>query len=98
MSRNIKISKKVWVWPGNMSAWYFIYVDGKEKEYVDRHGKKSRNGLIKIDATVGKTTWQTSLLPYKKDNAYLIALKKQVRIKECILEGDIITVNFKLTF
>ena len=89
------IQKKVWIWPGNMSAWHFVYVDGKEKEYAEKHGRKSRNGLIKIEARVGKTSWQTSLLPFKKDNTYLIAIKKEVRDKEDVSEGDIITIHFR---
>jgi len=95
MNKTFRIQKKVWIWPGNMSAWHFVYVDGKEKNYIEKYGKKSRNGLIKIEAVIGKTTWQTSLLPFKKDNTYLIAIKKQVRDREQILEGDIVTINFK---
>ncbi len=97
MNKTFHIQKKVWVWPGNISAWHFIYVDGTEKEYIEKHGNKSKNGLIRIEATIGKTTWQTSLLPFKKDNTYLIALKKQVREKEQIIEGDMITIHFRFT-
>lgn len=90
------ISKKVWLWPGEIMRWHFVYVDGKEKEYIETHARKSRNGLVKIEATIGNTSWQTSLLPFKKDRSYLIALKKEVRSKEGILVGDIVKISFKL--
>lgn len=90
------ISKKVWLWPSEIMPWHFIYVDGAEKEYIEKHARKSRNGLIKIEASIGKTSWQTSLLPFKKDNTYLIALKKEVRAKEGIMVGDTVKISFKL--
>lgn len=90
------ISKKVWLWPSEIMPWHFIYVDGKEKEYIEKTAQKSRNGLVKIQATIGKTFWQTSLLPFKKDDAYLIAIKKEVRGREGIMVGDIVKITFTL--
>ncbi len=90
------ISKKVWLWPGEVMPWHFVYVDGKEKEYIKTHAIKSRNGLVKIEARIGRTSWNTSLLPFKKDDTYLIALKKEVRNKEGIMVGDIVKINFTL--
>lgn len=92
----LTISKKVWLWPGENLPWHFVYVDGEEKEYIEKYARKSRNGLVKIEATIGKTSWQTSLLPFKKDNTYLIALKKEVRNREGIMVGDTVKICFKL--
>lgn len=96
MNKKFSIQKKVWLWPGEVMPWHFVYVDGKEKEYVEKFAQKSRNGLVKIEAVIGKTSWQTSLLPFKKDNAYLIAIKKEVRKKEGIMVGDIIKITYTL--
>ena len=52
-------------------------------------------GLIPIIATVGKTSWNTSLLPMG-DGTHFIALNKKVRNKEHIELGKKVTVSFVL--
>lgn len=46
-------------------------------------------------ATIGKTTWRTSIFPMKKDN-YFIPLKKAVRQNENIFDGEEITISYRL--
>ena len=50
-------------------------------------------GLIPINATVGKTSWKTSLLPMG-DGTHFIALNAKVRKKENIELGTEITIYF----
>jgi hypothetical protein len=49
--------------------------------------------FVPIIVTVGKTTWRTSLLPFKK-GSHFIALKKEIRKLEDINFGDEIEVSF----
>jgi hypothetical protein len=48
--------------------------------------------FIPITATLGTTTWKTSLLPGK--GIYFIALKAGVRKKEKVGHGDKVTISF----
>ena len=50
--------------------------------------------FIKVNATVGGTTWKTSLLPYG-DGSQFLAIKKDIRKKENLAVDDTITVNFE---
>lgn len=89
----ITFSRRVWQWPAAHAAWYFVYVDGDLLVSVQKIiGNKK--GLIPIEITVGTTTWRTSLLPYRKEHCYLIALKKKVRYAERIQEHDNVTISF----
>lgn len=89
------VKAKVWRFPG-MGGWHFVYVDKEVGDTAVQRakGKKFRNGLIPIWATVGETTWRTALLPYKKEDTYLIALKADVRRKEGVFEGDAVKISF----
>jgi len=51
-------------------------------------------GLIPIVATVGSTSWKTSLLPMG-DGTHFIALNARVRKREGIKVGNEITVSFE---
>lgn len=49
--------------------------------------------MIPITATIGKTSWETSLLPMG-NGTYFIALKKQIRKKEDVQLQDTISISF----
>jgi len=51
-------------------------------------------GFVAINAKVGNTSWQTSLLP-KGDGSHFIALPKKVRTKEKLLHGMAVEVSFE---
>ncbi len=52
-------------------------------------------GLIAVHATVGGSSWKTSLLPYG-DGSHFIPLPAKVRKKEGVVLGDKIKVSFVL--
>lgn len=98
------IRARVWLYPGD-SPWHFITIqkadaDEIKKEYVwPRRGF----GAIPVNVTilrqgsgqVGKTSWKTSIFP-DKDGTYLLPLKKELRKKEDIKVGDIISVSIEV--
>lgn len=47
-------------------------------------------GAIPVQARIGSTVWETSLLP--KDGGYVLPVKKAVRVHEDIGEGDDVAV------
>lgn len=69
----------------------WVYVPVPRKEFPD--AKKTRWGLIPIQARVGDTSWKTSLLPMG-GGSYFIPLKAKVRKQENIYIGDDIELHF----
>ena len=74
-----------------VSGWVYVPVEQKKFPNV----KKTRWGLIPVEARVGGTSWNTSLLPMG-DGTYFIALKAQVRKAESIFIGDEVELHFHL--
>lgn len=92
------ITSEVWRWPGSLTgAWYFVYVDKKLNDEIKTLGRRYGSGFVSVKVTVGKTSWDTALFPYKKENVYLISIKSSVRKKENISIGDILKIKFELT-
>lgn len=99
MKKVFKFKAKVWIWPG-FSGWHFVYVDKKISDFVfksvkEKKIKTSLNGLIPVLVQVGKSEWQTSLLPHKKEKIYLLSIKADIRKKEKIFDGDNLYIQFK---
>jgi hypothetical protein len=49
-----------------------------------------------VIATVGRTSWKTSIFPDKKRGGYLLPLKAAVRTKEKIELGNTVAVTIEL--
>jgi Domain of unknown function (DUF1905) len=75
-------------------GWYFVTVPQKISDTFKKAsaGKTVGWGYIKITATVGKTTWSTTLFPTKNGGPCLLAIKAAVRKKEEIEEGDTVAI------
>jgi len=74
--------------------WYFVSVP---KEYYSAIREKYGKGLKRAKITVGKSTWETSLLPHNASDTYLIALKASIRKAEGLFEGDNVTAFVQLS-
>jgi hypothetical protein len=88
---------EVWVYPG-MAAWRFVSLPKKESEKIKTDYAKSARGWgsLPVTATIGKTSWKTSIFPDKKSGTYLLPLKSEVRKKEGIYDQDKVTVHIKI--
>lgn len=73
-------------------GWAYVRVP---KKYTELTKHLADRGLVAITATVGKTTWNTSLLPLG-DGTQFIALNMKVRGEEKIKIGDTIKISFVL--
>lgn len=67
-------------------AWYFITLPkdiSKEIKTLFSFTKRGWGSLY-VQATIGKTTWDTSIFPDKKLEAYVLPIKADIRKKEAL--------------
>jgi hypothetical protein len=53
-------------------------------------------GSVYVDATIGRTTWQTSIFPDSARGTYLLPVKAPVRRAEGLGPGDLAFVSLEL--
>jgi hypothetical protein len=58
-------------------------------------GKRGGFGSLRVDATIGATSWSTTL--NSRAGSYTLPVKKPVRVAEGLTEGDIINVELELS-
>ncbi|BFM23863.1 DUF1905 domain-containing protein [Microbacterium sp. che218] len=75
------------------SDWYFVAVPPELSEEI-REVQTFRRGFggVRVDATIGATTWRTSIFPQAGD-MYVLPLKRSVREAEGIDPGAIVRVG-----
>jgi hypothetical protein len=86
------IKAKTWRYPGK-SGWHFATIPKNDAEEIKFSYTAPRRGFgaIPVQVTIGSTTWKTSIFP-DKDGTFLLPLKKEVRIREGIEDGDTLTI------
>ncbi len=78
------------------AAWYFITLP-KElgADIKDAFGGMTGGfGSLRVEVTVGGTTWRTSIFPDTRSASYVLPVKASVRKAESLEAGD--TVNLRL--
>jgi hypothetical protein len=85
---------EVWEHSG-AGAWHFVDLpEDTADDIEERHGATAAGfGSIRVEVTVGSSTWQTSLFPDSKRKTYVLPLKKPVRRAERLVEGSIASVT-----
>jgi hypothetical protein len=93
----IRIRSRLWLYPGK-GGWHFITLpEGRAKEIRASLRQMRRGwGSIPVKATIGRTSWRTSMFPDKKSSSYLLPVKSDVRTKEAIEAGDSVGVMIEI--
>lgn len=93
----MQFKKKLWKYPSEKAAWYFVTL--LKKEVIKVCGGKIPPhvgwGSIPVSVTVGNSTWQTSLFRDTKRKGYVLPMKAAIRKKEHITEGTTITFDIQ---
>ncbi len=109
MSETFTITAKLWIWTSDKApaCWHFITIDGEVAEAIrvadlmdrlERTGSTRRRGwgAIKVQVTIGETSWNTSIFPAKEAGGYMLPVKAGVRKSEGFVAGDDVTVSLAL--
>lgn len=90
---------RVWTWQlpsrSSVANWYFITVEGEaaaEIRYASL-GLTAGFGSVRVRATIGKTTWRTSIFPHRESGGWMLPIKADVRKREGIGAGDELSVS-----
>lgn len=76
-------------WDGP-AAWFFAHLPTDVADDIaDAVDSRPRTGFgsVRVEVTVGGSTWRTSLFPSKQAATYLLPLKRSVREAEGIHDG-----------
>lgn len=100
MTEQITHTGQLWRWtsPTATAAWFFITIDGAAGEALRgtalmRRLEKSLGGFgsIKVRATIGDSTFATSVFP-SKSQGWMLPVKASVRKAEGLAAGDRVEV------
>ena len=88
---------ELWLYDGE-AAWTFVTLPPELSDDIraQTDGRRRGFGSVRVQVTVGATTWSTSVFPDAKRGAYLLPVKKDVRRREQLEVGDRLTVTLEV--
>ena len=86
----LRCRSKLWLYPGP-GGWHFITLPERHAATIrsSLHSRPQGFGSVRVRATIGKTSWKTSIFPDGKSGSYVLPVKAEVRRKESLEDGDL---------
>jgi hypothetical protein len=93
-------SAKLWRWQSASApaAWYFLTLPADMAVEIRLRATDRRKGFgsVRVEATIGATTWRTSIFPASNLDSYLLPVKAAVRRAEGLEAEDAAEVGINL--
>jgi hypothetical protein len=89
---------ELWLWDARRTdAWVFVSLPaGDSEEIRDLTGGPRRGfGSVRVRATIGTSTWTTSIFPSSQEG-YVLPVKRPIRVAQALDVGDVATVTVEL--
>ncbi|MCW6010057.1 DUF1905 domain-containing protein [Micromonospora sp. CPCC 205371] len=90
---------ELWIWDARRSeSWTFVSLPPEAGEEIrDLAGGAPRGfGAVRVRATIGGTTWLTSIFPDSVRGTYVLPVKRAVRKAEALDAGDTTAVTVEI--
>jgi len=87
----------LWLYEGK-AAWHFVTLPKSVAARIKALAgdRKKAFGTLKVTATIGHTTWKTSIFPDRKRASYLLPIKSLVRQREQLPAGVPLEVRLRI--
>ncbi|MGN6696473.1 MAG: DUF1905 domain-containing protein [Aquihabitans sp.] len=88
---------ELWEWTARPN-WFFFAVPEDATDDIDAEfGSRAAGwGSIKVEVTVGSSTWDTSIFPDEGRGAFVLPVKAAVRRAEGLVEGGPVPVLLRV--
>lgn len=88
---------ELWIWDARKSdSWTFVTVPLElSEELREQVIPGSGFGSIRVEVTLGSTTWRTSAFPDKKSGCFVVPIKAAVRKAESVVAGDDVRITLR---
>lgn len=89
---------ELWIWDARRNdSWTFVSLPVDASEEIRELVVEPRGfGSRRVRATIGGTTWTTSIFPDGRQGSYVLPVKRAVRTAEGVEAGDVATVTVEL--
>lgn len=89
-----EFTAELWRWKaretgdGEPGSWFFVSLPFDDSDAIEAEAVPGKGfGSVRVEVTIGGSTWRTSLFPSAEEKTYVLPVKKAVRVAEDLVEG-----------
>lgn len=97
MASSFSFDAELWEWTSR-TTWFFFSVPEAEADDIEEEfGRRSGGfGSIRVEATIGSSTWRTSIFPSTEQETYVLPVKKAIRKAEGLEDGSAASIEITI--
>ena len=97
MDTSWSFTAELWEWTSKTSWFFFSVPEADADDIEEQHGRTAAGfGSIRVEVTIGSTTWRTSVFPSTSEKTYVLPVKKAVRKAEGLEPGSSATIHLSI--
>jgi hypothetical protein len=87
---------ELWEWEARPGTYFVTVPAGESEDLRLESGPPRGFGSVRVEATVGTTTWRTSVFPDATTGCFVLPMKHEVRRAAGLDLGDRTSVSIRL--
>jgi hypothetical protein len=88
-----EFAAELWLHNDMPGAWYFLTLPLDAADEIRATQERRGFGSVRVHATIGDSTWGTSVFPDTKTGSFVLPVKATVRRRQDIDDGDLVRVT-----
>ncbi len=96
---SFEFTAPLWLWSGGSgTSWHFLTLPFDLTDEIDELCAETKKGFgsVRVTATIGHTSFTTSIFPSKEQESFILPVKAQVRKAEALAAGTACSVTLEL--
>ncbi len=99
MAESYEFEGPLWQWQArdaSPGSWYFVSLPFEVSDEIEAVAGPGRGfGSVRVEVTVGSSTWRTSVFPSAEEKTYVLPVKKAVRVAEGLGDDGVCRVRLR---
>jgi len=90
-------SAELYLWEARVDSWVFANLPEDVADEIEDAAHEPRRGFgaVKVEVTVGSSTWRTSVFPSKQDATFVLPVKRAILKAEKLAVGDSVRISLR---
>ena len=88
---------KLYLWAARTDSWVFANLPEDVADEIEDAAPEPRRGFgaVKVEVTLGASTWRTAIFPSKQDATFVLPVKKAILKAESLSVGESVKVSLR---
>ncbi len=85
-----RFQAELYLWEARTDSWVFANLPEDIADEIEdaQHGPRRGFGAVKVEVSVGDSTWRTSIFPSKEAGTFVLPVKRAVLKAQALKPGD----------